>query len=57
MEALQMAVPPAPFQHMCYDDHGEGCSMLTPVPAFHHVANDDVIPSRKRWMHPRVLGL
>jgi hypothetical protein len=54
MEALQMAVPPAPFQHMCHDDHGEGRSMLTPVPAFRQRRRHSDVEAR--WMHPRVLG-
>ena len=55
IEALKMTVPLAPF-HMCHDNHGEGRSMIPPVAAFGYVANDDVIPTRKRWMNPRMLG-
>lgn len=55
IEAVKMAMSPTPL-HEHPGGYSEGFATISPIPVSDAVAADDVIPTRKRWMNPRITG-
>ena len=55
IKTVKKTMFPTPL-HSHADGYSAGFATLSSVPVSHETTADDVIPTRKRWMNPRMIG-
>ncbi len=55
IKTVKTTIFPTPL-HRHAGGYSAGVATLSPIPVSHETTADDVVPTRKRWMNPRMIG-